>query len=525
MLSILPRFSILIQKKRLTLGLIVFSLILLFWNWKNSSELKPRVASRTVQSATVPIASIFNKVPTGGCTYPRFIFTAQERFLAGGSFGQRLAGEDGDDNEDPTSRARVGPNPQLQSGANYSVIYNFASPQPNADSFRVVNYDGNDTAYTDEPADIEELIDEDHITYVTHATPEFLTSNLIQLLDHWPSAPLSVSVFAPGEDFCSATALISWLWTCEPRVRKQVSFHIIFPSDLANDIAVKTATEGIRILDANCDQEPVLTGETFRSREFLPYPVNTARNVARSVVRTKYFVTSDIELFPSPNLSENFVKFLSTSPQAHKLLENPEKSPVAFVLPIFEIAKNVTFPKNKAELVKLYHRNESVYFHANFCRHCQRFPGLEKWIQPLNIRKDKKNKPKKSKAGESLTISIANISKREPPYDRWEPIYIGTQDDPLYDERLSWEGFQDKMSQMVELCLRNFTFAVLDNAYLIHKPGIKVKTSQDGKLTEPWRISFVERNEQVFQVLLKELANKYGGLGHCKRLEPSMSTV
>ncbi|XP_059086555.1 beta-1,4-glucuronyltransferase 1-like [Tigriopus californicus] len=520
MLSIGPRFSLLIPKKRLTLALVVFTLILLYWNW-HTPALQSRVGSRTVQSVTVgPIASIFNQVPARGCTYPRFIFTAQERFLAGGALGGQL-GED--DNDDPTARARVGPNPQLQAGANYSVIYNFASPQPNANSFRLVHYDGNDT-YTDEPADIEELIDEDHITYVTHATPEFLSTNLIQLLDHWPSAPLSVSVFAPGQDFCAATALISWLWTCEPRVRRQVSFHIIFPSDLANDIAVKTATEGIRILDANCDQAPVLSEETFRSRKLIPYPVNTARNVARSVVRTKYFVTSDIELFPSPNLSANFVKFLSTSAQAHKLLENPEKSPVAFVLPIFEIAKNVPYPKNKAELVKLYNKNESVYFHANFCRHCQRFPGLEEWVQPFKIRKDKKKRAKKIKAGESLTISIAHVSKREPPYDRWEPIYIGTQDDPLYDERLSWEGFQDKMSQMVELCLRNFTFAVLDNAYLIHKPGIKVKTSQDGKLTEPWRISFVERNEQVYQVLLKELADKYGGLGHCKRVEPSTST-
>ena len=36
------------------------------------------------------------------------------------------------DRDDPTARARVGPSPQLLSGgdANYTVIYNFASPTP-----------------------------------------------------------------------------------------------------------------------------------------------------------------------------------------------------------------------------------------------------------------------------------------------------------------------------------------------------------------------------------------------------------
>ena len=38
--------------------------------------------------------------------------------------------------------------------------------------------------------------------------------------------------------------------------------------------------------------------------------------------------------------------------------------------------------------------------------------------------------------------------KREVPFHRWEPIYIGTNAEPFYDERLSWEGKQDKMTQV-----------------------------------------------------------------------------
>lgn len=44
-------------------------------------------------------------------------------------------------------------------------------------------------------------------------------------------------------------------------------------------------------------------------------------------------------------------------------------------------------------------------------------------------------------------MHVFHVGKRSPPYQHWEPIYIGTHQDPLYDERLSWEGRSDKMTQ------------------------------------------------------------------------------
>lgn len=40
------------------------------------------------------------------------------------------------------------------------------------------------------------------------------------------------------------------------------------------------------------------------------------------------------------------------------------------------------------------------------------------------------------------------VVKREFPHHRWEPVYIGTQREPLYSELLTWEGQQDKMAQV-----------------------------------------------------------------------------
>ena len=45
-------------------------------------------------------------------------------------------------------------------------------------------------------------------------------------------------------------------------------------------------------------------------------------------------------------------------------------------------------------------------------------------------------------------MHVFHIGKRTPPYQHWEPIFTGTHQDPLYDERLSWEGRSDKMTQV-----------------------------------------------------------------------------
>ena len=45
-------------------------------------------------------------------------------------------------------------------------------------------------------------------------------------------------------------------------------------------------------------------------------------------------------------------------------------------------------------------------------------------------------------------MKINFVGKRHPPFHHWEPIYIGTNEEPTYDERLTWEGRSDKMVQV-----------------------------------------------------------------------------
>lgn len=45
-------------------------------------------------------------------------------------------------------------------------------------------------------------------------------------------------------------------------------------------------------------------------------------------------------------------------------------------------------------------------------------------------------------------MDVFHVGKRRGKYVHWEPIFIGTHRDPLYDERLSWDGMKDKMTQV-----------------------------------------------------------------------------
>lgn len=48
----------------------------------------------------------------------------------------------------------------------------------------------------------------------------------------------------------------------------------------------------------------------------------------------------------------------------------------------------------------------------------------------------------------SKRLDIFKEVQRTGDLATWEPIFVGTKSDPPYDERLTWEGKSDKMTQV-----------------------------------------------------------------------------
>lgn len=60
------------------------------------------------------------------------------------------------------------------------------------------------------------------------------------------------------------------------------------------------------------------------------------------------------------------------------------------------------------------------------------------------------------------------------------------------------------------MCLQDYSFTVLDNAFLCHWPGIKTAQNED------WRVSFIEENTKNYASIVKELLRQYKDIPACE---------
>lgn len=80
----------------------------------------------------------------------------------------------------------------------------------------------------------------------------------------------------------------------------------------------------------------------------------------------------------------------------------------------------------------MYKKNKAYLFHSEMCPQCQQFIDGEEWME----------------AAETAGIDIFSIGKRMGKYKSWEAFYVGTNKEPLFDERLTLEGQSNRMTQV-----------------------------------------------------------------------------
>ncbi|XP_042907894.1 beta-1,4-glucuronyltransferase 1 isoform X2 [Parasteatoda tepidariorum] len=346
------------------------------------------------------------------------------------------------------------------------------------------------------PAEGPEPGYEESVTLCTQGTYEFL-QHVPVLCERW-EGPVSVSVYAPGTDLPVAIRKIIFLRNCGPPcVRVNVTWHLVFETSLAPEQLESPWEAGemadYEPLDCSAGTKPLQLISEIRGSKKLPYPINVARNVARHLARTKYVLASDIELYPSSHIVPRFLRLVN---HLDKENEGKQTRRHVFTLPIFEIKKEFPAPKTKAELVKRVRDSQAIFFHKWVCDACQNFPRRDEWVKTIP---------------EEDSLGVFHSTKRQIPRTAWEPIYIGTNEEPFYDERLTWEGKRDKMSQMFELCLLDYDFYILDNAFLVHAPGIKTLSTSDQRRRAP----FMHKNNAVHNKLLAQMKKKYGPRKGC----------
>ncbi|XP_052123312.1 beta-1,4-glucuronyltransferase 1 [Frankliniella occidentalis] len=328
------------------------------------------------------------------------------------------------------------------------------------------------------------------VTYTTHADYTFL-DNLSPMLERW-RGPVSLAMYAPGTDFAPTLEAIRYARDCgSPLVAKLVTFHVFFGARHVPRVVPRP--DKATLPAANCSRPAPWTNVTasalYKAQKGLLYPVNVGRNIAREAAATHYLLASDIELYPSPGVIPDFLEMIR---RQDKPLARP--NPKVFPLPIFELEAGAVLPPNKKDLVTMLKNGTAIPFHKKVCPGCHNVPKSKEWML----------------APESSGLHVFHIGKRLGYFVHWEPIFIGTHRDPLYDERLSWEGKSDKMTQGYALCVLNYDFQILDNAFLVHKPGIKTLKK------DPQRAMLAGKtNVLIRRVIFPELKVLYGTRKGC----------
>lgn len=293
------------------------------------------------------------------------------------------------------------------------------------------------------------------ITLVSQGDFVFL-DNLVPAVKRW-NGPVSFAVYAPGSDFYLALASIAYLRNCETDLMKKfVTFHvffdvghfpelvrfmykksivIIFISITNNNLAylflqVNNVPLPLSYNDSfDCTKIPPFklfkAEDTYRKKNNLTYPLNTARNVAIDAVQTHYMFSLDIELYPSPFFIDRFMNMINSNPS---LVDKK----IIYVPPYFEVLSTIKVPDTKKELVGLFRNKSAFFFHEHVCRPCHMLPYMNEWLN----------------AEESDKIGIFRSFKRHKSYQHLEPMFVSTVREPIYDDRFFWEGAGDKLPQV-----------------------------------------------------------------------------
>ncbi|CAL1280701.1 unnamed protein product [Larinioides sclopetarius] len=327
------------------------------------------------------------------------------------------------------------------------------------------------------------------VTLCTQGTLEFLHHVLI-LCSRW-NGPMSVAVYTPPEDYVDARNLVNLLRKCDFCVRHWVSWHFFFRKQQMPDVSYEPLMD--------CHAIPSAKSRTTKRRFEGPYPINIGRNIARNNTFTPYVFSIDIELYPSLGVLAKFERMmhLSTPPNDH---------PQVWVLPVFEVRSKYRAPVTKFHLKTMFGLKQAISFHKFRCNECHKIPNLTQWMD-----QDSQLKSEAEESTEELRVWTTVQRSRKFRLHFWEPFFIGTRDDPEFHPHLSWEGKQNKMQVAYEMCLRNYDFHIVENAFLVHSPGINVYNASK----EKFRLKYQNENDRWMKTIKKDLAKKYGSTKGC----------
>lgn len=208
------------------------------------------------------------------------------------------------------------------------------------------------------------------------------------------------------------------------------------------------------------------------------YFINIGRNIANKAALTFYRMSTDIELYPSERLVERFFNYLKANPH---LVQDRKRR--VFIIPTFEVDINTRVPSNTSQLYDLLIKKKAIYFFQSLCTHCFPTPNKTEYNDKMRSNPE---------------FSTYTILKRLGKYKAMEHFYIGTENDPIYAEEISWNIKGNKMVHEYVMCLLEYDYHFMQGAFLSHAPGFHTTTKIPAKLRQIAKSIFINKLKPLF---------------------------
>lgn len=289
-----------------------------------------------------------------------------------------------------------------------------------------------------------ELSEKYTVTIATQSSLEKLHS-LAEVSQHW-TGPISVSVFILREEFLLTELYIAYLRQCFHHVRDQISFHLVYPRDyppINYSNSIFNYKYSCKAPDAVLSE--ILKHRNSRTTELknkMSYPQNHLRNHARRNCKTPNIFLTDVDIIPSIGMADVLDAFLRKS-KCEKLC--------AYVIPVYEMSKNVTFPQNKSEMIKLANNGLARPFHQKIYADGHVATNYSRWEKNTGD----------VKAAVHVNHNVTRCT------NWYEPFYVAHDTVPDYDDRFVGYGFT-RNTQVYEMIAAGYQFQVLSPIFACH---------------------------------------------------------
>ncbi|XP_021928927.1 beta-1,4-glucuronyltransferase 1-like isoform X2 [Zootermopsis nevadensis] len=323
-----------------------------------------------------------------------------------------------------------------------------------------------------------ELSNKYDVCLATQGSLEKLHS-LVSVTENW-SGPVSVSVFTAGEEFILTELYIAYMRQCFPQIRDRISFHLAYSPDYP---PIKDHHNLTFNYEQSCNNPEAVLSDLLEHRNpktvelisnKLLYPQNHLRNHARRNCQTKYVYLTDIDIIPSTGMADNLQEFLRQS-RCEKLC--------AYVIPVYEIDKNVSFPQNKYQITNFAKEGLARPFHQMIYVNGHYSTNYKMWEDNTRDVQD------------AVHVNH-NVTKCAGWY---EPFYVAHAATPDFDERFIGYGFT-RNTQVYEMIAAGYQFQVLSPIFSCHW-GLQNIT----EVYNPWRKKQVFMNSRLITTFKSEI--------------------